>query len=53
MKAEYAMYFENWKIVSDYVNWVESGGCDIYGCVDVARQWARSLLQAQNDCFAA
>lgn len=51
MKAEYMMYFESWKIITDYINWVEQGGYDPFGCVDVARRWARSLLRAQNDCL--
>ena len=48
----YFGFFESWKIISDYINWVEQGGVDIYGCVETARIWAKSLLEAQNECFA-
>ena len=48
----YFGFFNSWKIITDYISWVESGGEDIYGCIDVAREWARHLLEAQNECFA-
>ena len=49
---QYFSFFNSWKIISDYIYWVESGGEDIYGCLETARQWAQSLLRAQNECFA-
>ena len=44
-------YYEAWKIISDYVDWVASGGESLYGSIDVARDWARKLLMAQSACF--
>ena len=44
-------YFEAWKIISDYIEWVTSGGESLYGSVEVARSWATTLLIAQSTCF--
>ena len=44
-------YYESWKIISDYVEWVTSGGESFYGSIEIARAWMDSLLQAQNKCF--
>lgn len=48
---QYFMFFGFWKIITDYIRWVEAGGEDIYGCLEIARKWANSLLCAQNECF--
>ena len=44
-------YYEAWKIISDYVEWVAGGGECFYGSIEVAKAWANSLLQAQSKCF--
>ena len=44
-------YYEAWKIISDYVEWVASGGESLYGSVEVAQNWAAVLLAAQSSCF--
>ena len=44
-------YFEAWKIISDYIEWVAEGGESFYGSVEVAQAWADVLLVAQNNCF--
>ena len=38
------MLFELWKIVFDYIAWVEQGGEDIYGCYETAKAWLPKLL---------
>ena len=44
-------YYEAWKIISDYIEWVTGGGESLYGSVEVARNWAGALLAAQSSCF--
>ncbi len=44
-------YYEAWKIISDYIEWVASGGESLYGSIETARSWAYSLLVAQSSCF--
>lgn len=44
-------YHEAWKIISDYVEWVVSGGESFYGSIEVAKAWANSLFQAQSELF--
>ena len=44
-------YYESWKIISDYIEWVSTGGESLYGSIEVAKAWAKSLFQAQSSCF--
>lgn len=44
-------YYESWKIISDYIEWVSAGGESFYGSIEVAREWAESLFKAQTDCL--
>ena len=44
-------YYESWKIISDYVEWVVSGGESLYGSIEIAKAWAESLFQAQSKLF--
>ena len=44
-------YYESWKIISDYIEWVKIGGESFYGSIEVAKAWADTLLQAQSKCF--
>lgn len=44
-------YYEAWKIISDYIEWVVGGGESLYGSVETAQAWAYSLLVAQGNCF--
>ena len=44
-------YFESWKVITDYIEWVASGGESLYGSIEVARDWAAALLVAQSSCF--
>ena len=48
---EFRMYYENWRIIYDYILWVEAGGKEYYGSVGRAREWATALLLAQNECL--
>ena len=50
-KELFYCYYDAWKIISDYIDWVVSGGESLYGSIDVAREWARRLLIAQNEQF--
>ena len=45
-------YYDSWKIISDYIDWVTNGGESFYGSVEVARDWASSLFAAQNNCIS-
>lgn len=47
----FTCYYESWKIISDYVEWVTSGGESFYGSVEIAKAWADSLFQAQSKLF--
>lgn len=47
----FSCYYESWKILMDYVEWVVSGGESFYGSVEIAKAWADSLFQAQSKCF--
>lgn len=44
-------YYESWKIISDYIEWVSSGGESFYGSIETAKAWANSLFKAQSSCF--
>lgn len=44
-------YYESWKIISDYVEWVMSGGESFYGSIEIAKAWADSLFKAQSKLF--
>lgn len=44
-------YYEAWKIITDYVEWVAIGGESFYGSVEIARAWADALFAAQSECF--
>lgn len=44
-------YYESWKIISDYIDWVAHGGESFYGSIEIAKAWAASLFQAQSKCF--
>ena len=44
-------YHEAWKIISDYIDWVSSGGESFYGSIEVAQAWAEVLFVAQSKCF--
>lgn len=44
-------YYDAWKILTDYIEWVAEGGESFYGSVEVAQAWADVLLIAQNSCW--
>ncbi len=44
-------YYESWKIISDYIEWVSAGGESFYGSIEIAKAWANSLFEAQSSCF--
>ena len=44
-------YYESWKIISDYIEWVSAGGESFYGPIEIAKAWANSLFKAQSSCF--
>ena len=50
-KELFECYHEAWKIISDYIEWVASGGESLYGSIEIAQSWAATLLIAQSSCF--
>ncbi len=44
-------YYEAWKVITDYIDWVNSGGESFYGSIEVARNWASALFIAQSALF--
>lgn len=53
MFEQYCLLCEQIKLISQYIEWIETGGATLYGSKETAERWYRSLLEISGELLAA